>query len=69
MNINVLKLWPVIAAARRWGPVWRDANVRLRTDNTQVQFMINTSKGSSLFYMWWLRKLLWLSFIYNFLGG
>ena len=38
MNINVLKLWPVIVAARRWGPVWRDAITSIH-DKQRQEFL------------------------------
>ena len=56
MDINLRELWPVIAAAQRWGHAWRDCKIRLRTDNTQVQSMIKTGRSSSSRCMWWLRR-------------
>ena len=66
MPISVLKLWPVIAAAARWGETWRDSTVQLYTDNTQVMAMIATGRSSNVDAIFWIRELFWLSFIYNF---
>ena len=37
MHINQLELWPILVAARKWGPSWRDCKIRVFTDNTQWQ--------------------------------
>ena len=66
MNINILELWPVLVAARRWGPYWSGHKVCFITDNTQVLHMINTGRSSSVACMQWIRELFWMSFIFNF---
>ena len=66
MNINILELWPIVIAAKRWGSSWKDKKVRVLTDNTQVLSMINTGRSSSVRCMFWIRELFWLSFLYNF---
>ena len=66
MDINLRELWPVIASARRWGSQWSGLKIRVKTDNTQVQTMINTGRSTSVRCMWWIRELFWLSFIFNF---
>ena len=65
-DINLLEVWPVVAAASRWGSQWSGRKVVIRTDNTQVQQMINTGRSRSIRCMWWLRELFWLSVVYNF---
>ena len=66
MNINILEMWPILVAANRWGPSWRDRKVRVMTDNTQVLSMINTGRSSSVRCMFWIRELFWISFLFNF---
>ena len=63
---NLLELWPVVAAIQRWGHLWKGCKIRLYTDNTQVMYMINTGRSSSIRCMFWLRELFWYSVIYNF---
>ena len=65
-DINLLEVWPVIAAASRWGHQWSGRKVIIRTDNTQVQQMVNTGRSKSVRCMWWLRELFWLSVVHNF---
>ena len=65
-TINLLELWPVIAAAHRWGQSWSGCKVVVMTDNTQVQRCVNTGRSKGIKTMWWLRELFWLSVIFNF---
>ena len=65
-SINLLELWPVVAAAHRWGPKWTGCKVVVFTDNTQVQTCINTGRSKGVKTMWWLRELFWLSVVFNF---
>ena len=65
-SINQLELWPIVVAARRWGPCWFNQKIRVFTDNTQVMTAINTGRSSSIQTMSILRELFWLSFIFNF---
>ena len=64
-DINLLELWPVLAALDRWGETWRDHKVVIWTDNTQVQSMIATGRSKSIRAMWWLRELFWRVCLYN----
>ena len=57
MDINIRELWPVVAAAHRWGSSWKNKKVRLLTDNTQVQAMVNTGRSAGVRCMWWIRVL------------
>ena len=63
---NLHELWPVVAAALRWGPLWSGRRVILYTDNTQVQAMVNTGRSTSIRCMWWVRELFWISVVFNF---
>ena len=56
-DINILELW---------GHLWKGCKIRLYTDNTQVMYIINTGRSSSIICMFWSRKLFWYSVIYNF---
>ena len=40
-NINILELYPVLMAARRFGHTWRNKRVFVYTDNKSVQCFIN----------------------------
>ena len=66
-NINILELYPVLIAARRFGNMWQDKRVFVYTDNKSVQSFINsgTSKTSS-HVMDCLRELSMLSGQFNF---
>ena len=66
MDINLLELWPIVVAAGKWGHLWRNAKVRVFTDNTQVMSVINTGRSRSARCMAWVRELFWISFLYNF---
>lgn len=65
-NINVLELWPVVCAARRWRCHWANKQILLRSDNSQVVRMVNTGRSKNIQCMAWLRELFWLSYIFNF---
>ena len=65
-SINLLELWPIVAAAFRWSKDWVDKKVVIYTDNTQVQAAINTGRSRSVRSMWWLRELFWYSVVFNF---
>ena len=43
-NINFLKLFPILIAARRWGATWTNKRFCVASDNTQTMAFIN--KGS-----------------------
>ena len=65
-DINILELWPVLLAAKKWGSLWKGRKIRVYTDNTQVMSMVNTGRSTSVPCMFWLRELFWLSVVYNF---
>lgn len=64
-NINILELWPVICAIRRWGPLVSNRQLLLRSDNLQVVRMIMTGRSRDRVCMNWLRELFWLTFVFN----
>lgn len=64
-NINVIELWPVICAIRRWGTRLQNMRVLIRSDNSHVVTMINTGRSQNVQCMRWLRELFWMSFIFN----
>ena len=65
LDINVLELWPVLQAVKKWGSSWSNTKVKVITDNTQVRQMINTGRSSSVMCMQWLRELFWVTVVYN----
>lgn len=64
-DINIMELWPILCAIRRWGPVLRNKKVLCRTDDQQVIYMLKTGRSRSYMCMRWLRELFWMSFVHN----
>lgn len=64
-SINLLELWPVGCAVRRWGPVLCNRRIHIKSDNQQVVRMIRTGRSRCHKCMSWLRELFWLTFIFN----
>lgn len=64
-SINVKELWPVVEALSRWGPYWKDSEVLLHSDNTQVLSMICTGRSSNHQSMSLLREIFWQCAIFN----
>lgn len=66
-NINILELYPVLIAARKFGHMWRNKRVFVYTDNKSVQCFINKgSSKTSCHAMDCLRELCMISAFYNF---
>ena len=65
-NINYLELFPVLVAARGWGPSWINKCVSVESDNTQAVCFVNKGTCKSPPAMSWLREIFWLSIKYNF---
>ena len=59
-NINILELFPVLLAARRWGPRWSHKRVCIETDNTQAMIFYQQRVLQNPLAMSWLRELFWL---------
>lgn len=64
-DINILELWPVICAIKRWGPQVGNCRVILASDNLQVVRMVNVGNSKSIKCMNWIRELFWLCFVFN----
>ena len=65
-NINVLELWPVLVAVKRWGESWDNKTICMVTDNTQVMAALRTGRSKNTTSMAWLRKIFWESVTRNF---
>ena len=65
-NINVLEVWPVLAAVRRWGHLWDSRTIVFVTDNTQVKAALNLGRSRNKTTMVWLHLIFWSSVRYNF---
>ena len=65
-NINYLELFPVLIAARHWGPSWTNKRICVETDNTQAMVFINKGSCKNPIPMYWLWELFWLSVRHNF---
>ena len=59
-------MWAVLAAARRWGPIWEGASIMIITHNATVQAAFITGQSKSRNIMKLLRKPFWLSVQFNF---
>lgn len=66
MHINVLEMYAIMVAARRWSHLWEDRNVVFVTDNTTVRAALNLGKSRNKQIMSWVRELFWLSAETNF---
>ena len=66
MHINFLEVYPLLAAARRWGKRWTGRRVILRCDNLAAVGIINRGTTRHPVVMSWLRELFWLSATHNF---
>ena len=64
-NINVLELFPIYVSLLRWGNLWRNKKIKCKSDNTQVCWVINKGCSSNEVSMALLRKIFWLTVIYN----
>lgn len=64
-SINVKELWPVIEAIHRWGNLWKNCNILLHSDNTQVLAMVATGRSVNKQAMSLLRELFWQCAILN----
>ena len=65
-HINALEFYPILAAAKRWGGLWRGRRVCMITDNTAVMHAINSGRSKSKKVMTGLRELFWLSITFNY---
>lgn len=64
-DINCCEIIPVVQAINRWGNTWRNLQVLVLSDNTQVVNMINHGISTSKDCMTCIRNIFWLSVKYN----
>ena len=60
-DINVLEVYAVLLAARKWGMKWRGRVVLVQSDNTTAVGALNKGHAKSPLVMQWLRELFMLS--------
>lgn len=65
-HINCLELLTVLVGARRWGHLWTNKHIRVRSDNEATVKSINKGTSHSALFMKYLRELFWLSEKYRF---
>ena len=66
MHINHKETWAVYLAAERWAPCWANRHVIVPSDNHAALGIINKGSTGSPIIMQALRRLFWLSAVYNF---
>jgi hypothetical protein len=59
-HINVLELFTVVLALRRWGPVLAGNHIRIRSDNIATVAALNKSTSRSILLMPLVREIFWL---------
>ena len=64
-NINVQELYPMVESLWKWGPAWKNCKIICHSDNTQVVTGLNTGKSSNMVAMTLLRRIFWLSVLFN----
>ena len=64
-NINVQELYPLVEAFWRWGTSWENCKILVMSDNTQVVSGLNTGRSANSVSMSLLRRIFWLSVLYN----
>lgn len=65
-HINVKETVPIIAAAYRWAPKWRNKKVIVYTDNMTARAAINKARSTDPEVMNHIRTLYWIAHFYNF---
>ena len=66
LHINHKEVLAVVVAAERWASSWANKHVIIQSDSQAAVGIINKGSTRSGFVMTWLRRLFWLSAIYNF---
>ena len=66
LHINHKEALAVLAAAERWGHCWSNKHVIIHSDSTTAVAIVNKGTTRSPIVMPYLRRLFWLSAIYNF---
>lgn len=65
-HINYKEVLSLILAARRWGHLWTNCNVKIFTDNTTARAIINKGTCRNPVVMCYLRELFWIAATHNF---
>ena len=65
-HINFKETFAIIAAAFRWGHLWKNKRVLVYSDNTTAVSLINKGSTKNCEVMKALRSLFWLSAVFNF---
>ena len=65
-HINVKEFATVVLSAQRWGPLWANSRVLVRSDNSTTVSCINRGTSRSPLIMKLMRYMFWLSAGYNF---
>lgn len=66
LHINYKEVLSFLLAARRWGHLWANKNVKVFTDNTTARAIINKGTCRHPVVMQYLRDLFWLAATHNF---
>ena len=66
LHINFKEVMAIVAAARRWGSQWANANVIILTDSECAKSIINKGTTQNENVMKYIRELFWLCETYNF---
>lgn len=66
-NINILELFSVLLAARRWGHLWVGHHILVRSDNTATVAAINKSTSRSPGMLYLVKQIFWLSVEHDFI--
>jgi hypothetical protein len=66
MHINYKETVAIFLAALRWGPQWSNSYVTVYTDNVTAKSIVNKGTSKNPKIMPLIRKLFWLSALYNF---
>jgi hypothetical protein len=59
-HINVLELFTVFLALRRWGPLWSGQHVLIRSDNVATVSSLNKSTSRGVELMPIIREIFWI---------
>ena len=66
LHINHKETLAVVLAAERWAPQWVNRHVIIHSDSQAAVTIINKGSTCNSLIMGYLRRLFWLSAIFNF---
>ena len=66
LHINYKETLAVVMAAECWGAAWSNKHVIVSCDNQAAVVIINKGSTGNLLVMLFLRRLFWISAVYNF---